>query len=118
MPKISRADLNQIIDRYLTEPDNQEILFLAARTTLDFLAQEHPGKAVELRIPMVRVVQLFEGVNHRRGTPPAVVEMSAKTLLNLVTNKTTWELALDNAEIQASGTQSDLVQVIEGFLTK
>jgi hypothetical protein len=42
-----------------------------------------PGRSVELRIPPYAAIQCLEGGNHRRGTPPNVVEMDAQTLLKL-----------------------------------
>ena len=38
-----------------------------------------PGKLVELRIPPYAAIQCVEGGNHRRGTPPNVVEMAGET---------------------------------------
>ena len=51
---------------------------------LKVVEQIAPGKSVELRIPPYAAIQCVEGGNHRRGTPPNVVEMASKTLINLV----------------------------------
>ena len=45
-----------------------------------------PGRLVELRIPPYAAIQCVEGGNHRRGTPPNVVEMDAQTLLKISKN--------------------------------
>jgi hypothetical protein len=50
---------------------------------LKVVEQIVPGKLVELRIPPYAAIQCVEGGNHRRGTPPNVVEMNAQTLLKL-----------------------------------
>ena len=42
-----------------------------------------PGKLVEIRIPPYAAIQCVEGGNHRYGTPPSVVEMAGKTLIDL-----------------------------------
>ena len=51
---------------------------------LKIVEQIAPGKSVELRIPPYAAIQCVEGGNHRRGTPPNVVEMAGGTLINLV----------------------------------
>ena len=43
---------------------------------LKVVEQIAPGKSVELRIPTYAAIQCVEGGNHRRGTPPNVVEMA------------------------------------------
>ena len=48
-----------------------------------------PGKSVELRIPQYGAIQCVSGSVHRRGTPPNVVEMSAQTLINPVSPRST-----------------------------
>jgi putative sterol carrier protein len=51
------------------------------------------------------------GTTHRRGTPPAVVEMSPQTWLELFTKKLTWDDAVASGKIIASGERSDLSAV-------
>ena len=57
----------------------------AVRYSLQVLAQRHPGQAVEVRVPPFGAVQIGTGTVHRRGTPPAVVEMKTDTWLSLAT---------------------------------
>lgn len=78
----------------------------AARFALEELAERHPGKSVEVRVPYVGAVQVVEGLRHRRGTPPNVVEMSATTWMDLVCGRATWTEV--EGQIDASGTRSDL----------
>ena len=70
-----------------------------------------PGKSVELRIPPYAAIQCVEGGNHRRGTPPNVVEMSAQTLLNLSKGPQKWDQLCSEGAISASGTNSNLSEI-------
>ena len=70
-----------------------------------------PGKSVELRIPPYAAIQCVEGGNHRRGTPPNVVEMSAQTLLNLSKEPQKWDQLCSEGAISASGTNSNLSEI-------
>jgi len=67
-----------------------------------------PGRSVELRIPPYAAIQCIAGSTHRRGTPPNVVEMDAKTLLQLSNSPQNWDQLCSEGEINASGTNSDL----------
>jgi hypothetical protein len=80
----------------------------AVRFTLQALADEHPGHAVEVRVPPFGAVQCIEGVRHRRGTPPAVVELAADVWLALATGRTEWAAEAAAGRISASGDRSDL----------
>jgi hypothetical protein len=70
-----------------------------------------PDRSVELRIPPYAVIQYIEGINHRRGSPPKVVEMSAETLINLTHNPDKWQKLSEIGLISASGAISDLSPV-------
>ena len=67
-----------------------------------------PGHAVELRIPPYSAIQCIEGPKHTRGTPPNVVEMSAEVLFDIAGGKITWQSAIADGRISASGERSDL----------
>jgi hypothetical protein len=82
------------------------------RRILDLIKKTAPGNAVELRIPPYGVIQCVSGVNHRRGTPANQVEMSGKTLLFLIHNPKDWQRLCSNGEILASGTSSDLSEIL------
>ena len=75
---------------------------------LKVVEQIAPGKSVELRIPPYAAIQCVEGGNHRRGTPPNVVEMAGETLVNLVKNPANWETFCNQGLISASGTSANL----------
>ena len=80
---------------------------------LKIVEQIAPGKLVELRIPPYAALQCVEGGNHRRGTPPNVVEMAGETLINLAEEPAKWETFCNQGLISASGTGSDLSQLFE-----
>ena len=70
-----------------------------------------PGGSVELRIPPYAAIQCVEGGNHRRGTPPNVVEMGAETLVKLLESPDQWQQFCDSGAISASGTNSNLAKL-------
>ena len=70
-----------------------------------------PGRSVELRIPPYAAIQCVEGGNHRRGTPPNVVEMDAQTLLKLSESPQNWDKLCSAGAISASGTNSNLAEL-------
>ena len=90
------------------------VVATAVRTAARHLADLHPGKAIELRIPPYAAVQLGTaegGPTHRRGTPPTVVETDADTFLALVRGELTWQEALASYRVSASGAHADLTEV-------
>ena len=70
-----------------------------------------PGRSVELRVPPFAAIQCVGGTTHRRGTPPNVVEMSAKTLISLIESPERWQQFCDSGDISASGSNSNLAKV-------
>jgi hypothetical protein len=70
-----------------------------------------PGRSVELRIPPYSAIQCIAGGNHRRGTPPNVVEMDAQTLLKLSMSPQSWDQLCSEGQISASGTNSNLSEL-------
>jgi hypothetical protein len=75
---------------------------------LDLIKKISPGKSVELRIPPYGAIQCVVGINHKRGTPPNIVEMSAHVLINLCSNPDKWAEFLKAGQISATGVASDL----------
>ena len=75
---------------------------------LDLIKLVAPGKSVELRVPPYGAIQCVAGSNHRRGTPPNTVEMSAESLIKLIIDPTLWQILCKKGEISASGVASDL----------
>ena len=80
----------------------------AVKEILAVISAQAPGKSVELRIPPYAAIQVVEGPNHRRGTPSAVVEMNARVLLGLAVGEISWEDAVRDGTVIASGERSNL----------
>ena len=96
----------------LANPTNPELLATGVRTSLQLFAEQNPGRAVEVRVPPYLAVQILGGTTHRRGTPPAVVEMSPETWLEIFTQKLSWADAVSTGKITASGERSDLSELL------
>lgn len=109
------ADAIDVVDPWLDDetvtvarPD----VAAAVRASARYVAAEHPGGSVELRVPPYVAVQCIEGLNHRRGTPPNVVEMAPRTWLRLAAGKISWQDAVDSGAVKVSGTRADLGAVL------
>jgi hypothetical protein len=111
MAKVTRGDAIKAATTALGNLQDDELVASGVRTSLDWLAVENPGRAVEVRVPPYRAVQILGGTTHRRGIPPAVVEMSASTWLELFTQKLTWTDAVSSGNITASGERSNLSEL-------
>lgn len=101
--------LNTLAAGYLrgeTPDPNDERLVVKA--ILARLSELEPGRSVELRIPPYAAIQLVAGHTHRRGTPSAVVETNAPTLIALAAGKLTWASAVTSGALIAGGERSDL----------
>jgi hypothetical protein len=81
---------------------------LAVRYTLEELGIRAPGRSVEVRVPPFGVVQCVEGLQHRRGTPPNVVETDASTWLALAVGHLDSSTAASDGRLRVSGTRADL----------
>lgn len=93
------------------EPDRDTVA-TAARFLLQELGDRAPGRSVEVRVPPFGAVQCIEGTSHRRGTPPAVVEMDAATWVALATGVMMWSDAVAEGRVQASGERADLSRLL------
>src|SRR5690606_35907416 len=83
-------------------------LATAVRWTLQLLEERAPGRTVEVRVPPFGAVQVIAGPRHTRGTPPNVVEMNARTWLELAAGRLEWVAALEAGRVSASGSRADL----------
>ncbi len=90
------------------EQPPRKVLGAAVKTTARWLAQQVPGRSVELRVPPHVAVQCVEGPRHTRGTPPNVVETDASTWLLLATGQLAWDDAVAAGRVHASGNRADL----------
>jgi hypothetical protein len=84
----------------------------AVRYLLQRIEDLLPGRSVELRVPPHGAIQCVEGLNHRRGTPPNVVEVSPSVFLELALGKTTWQAERETGRVIASGELSSALQEI------
>lgn len=104
-----RAALRQLTDGAAgAGSDTRDLV----RTTLRWVAQQHPGHTVEIRVPPFAAVQAIEGPRHTRGTPPNVVEMDAATWLSLVAGELSWADAVAAGRVNASGLRADLTGLL------
>lgn len=81
---------------------------MAVRFALEELASRAEGNSVEVRVPPFGVTQCIPGPRHTRGTPPNVVQMDAEAFLSLVTGRLSWQQAVADARVEASGLRADL----------
>lgn len=74
----------------------------AVRLSCKVLERVAPGHSVEVRVPPLAAVQCVAGPEHRRGTPPNVVECGPWEWLRLVVG----EVLLADATADLSGTRA------------
>lgn len=106
--KVSRAEFETAVAQARACPETPAEIKQVVRATAGWLAQQHPGRSVELRIPPYAAVQLIEGPRHTRGTPPNVIETDPATWLELVTGLTSFADGVAAGRVRASGTRADL----------
>jgi hypothetical protein len=86
----------------------RSVVGAAVKTSARWLAQQVPGRSVELRVPPHVAVQCIEGPRHTRGTPPNVIETDAATWLRLASGRLSWADAVAGGTVSASGNRADL----------
>ena len=84
----------------------------AVRYSLGLLAEQVPGRTVEVRVPPFAAVQCVPGPRHTRGTPPNVIETDPLTWLDLASGRLSWAAALAGGRLQASGQRADLTSYL------
>jgi hypothetical protein len=94
----------------LSETD--PLFVMAVRYLLEELAEVAPGNSVEVRVPPLGATQCIEGPRHTRGTPPNVVEISPKVWFDLALGNLTWNQALAEHKVSASGVRASLADVL------
>jgi hypothetical protein len=101
--------LKDLLNSYET---NQEVNKLIEQTAVKFclqlLHEKAPGNSVEVRIPPYAAVQVIPGISHKRGTPPAVIEMTARIWIDLAIGNLDWITTKNSGAISASGERADL----------
>jgi hypothetical protein len=94
------------------EQPPRSVVGAAVKTSARWLAQQVPGRSVEVRVPPHVAVQCIEGPRHTRGTPPNVVETDAATWLRLVSGRQSWDDAVAAGKVAASGSRANLGAVL------
>jgi hypothetical protein len=107
-PAIGRA----AVKRALADAPDRDATATAVRFLLQELGDRAPGRSVEVRVPPFGAAQCIEGTSHRRGTPPAVIEMDAPTWIALGAGTVTWADAVARGRVQASGERADLSRMV------
>jgi hypothetical protein len=90
------------------EQPSRAVLGAAVKTSARWLAQQVPGRSVEVRVPPFVAVQCVPGPRHTRGTPPNVVETDAATWLRMALGELSWAAAVADGKVVASGNRADL----------
>ncbi|HWH97192.1 MAG TPA: sterol carrier family protein [Pseudolysinimonas sp.] len=108
--RISAAEGVAAVRSVLAKADDRATVATASRYLLEQLAEEAEGHTVEVRVPPFGAVQAIPGPRHTRGTPPNVVEMDAATWIALATGGETWEEAVADLRVTASGQRATLAE--------
>jgi uncharacterized protein (TIGR03083 family) len=87
---------------------DRQAVRVCVRALVEIVAERHPGKAVEVRVPPYAAAQIGAGVTHTRGTPPNVVEMAPEVFLAVAAGRRPWSAAMAAGEVRASGSRADL----------
>ncbi|WP_459612652.1 sterol carrier family protein [Corynebacterium urogenitale] len=90
-----------VLDESVARPGRAE-LTEAVRLSVQVLGEVAPGHSVEVRVPPFAAVQCVAGPDHRRGTPPNVVECAPREWLRLVVGA----VSLFDATADLSGTRT------------
>lgn len=86
----------------------------AVRYLLQQIEQKHPGGTIELRVPPYGAVQCIAGQEHRRGTPPNVVEIAPGLFIALVLGSEDFASHVNTRELSLSGARAhEIHQVFE-----
>lgn len=102
------AVVRPAIERWRCGQADGEDVRLLVKHFLAVLAARAPGQAVEVRVPPFAAAQVIGGTTHKRGTPPAVVELDGQTWIRLALGDLAWSEARDAGTVTASGERSDL----------
>ena len=101
--------LKDLLNSYENSQEvNKLIEQIAVKFCLQLLHEKAPGNSVEVRIPPYAAVQVIPGTSHKRGTPPAVIEMSARIWIDLAIGNIDWATTKNSGAISASGQRADL----------
>jgi len=83
-----------------------EELPTAVRYLLQEIEIRHPGGTLELRVPPYGAVQCIAGMDHRRGTPPNVVEIKPELFIELALKRISFDEVPIGAGLMLSGVRA------------
>ena len=100
------------VDRFQDGSAEDADVRLLVKHLMALLVGKAPGGAVEVRVPPYAAVQAVGGTTHKRGTPPAVVELEPSTWIELGLGQLSWHEAERSGRLLASGERSDLSSLL------
>ena len=106
------AAVKAVIQTNKSMSETDDLFVMAIRYLLEELAEVAPGNSVEVRVPPMGATQCIEGSRHTRGTPPNVVEIGPRVWFDLALGYTTWDQALAEHKVSASGVKASLAEVL------
>ncbi|AJT41978.1 sterol carrier family protein [Psychromicrobium lacuslunae] len=115
--RVPEAEGRAALAAWRSGSQERNITALAVRFCLEEITARAPGNSVEVRVPPFGVTQCIAGPRHTRGTPPNVVETDASTWLKLVLGQQEWADAVAQGAVAASGTRTDLAELLPLFPT-
>jgi hypothetical protein len=89
-----------------------EELPTAVRYLLQEIEIRHPGGTVELRVPPYGAVQCIAGMDHRRGTPPNVVEINPELFIELALKRISFDEVPVGAGLMLSGVRAHEIAAV------
>lgn len=84
----------------------------AVRFLLQRIEDRHRGGSIELRVPPYGAIQCVKGQEHRRGTPPNVVELSPEVFVSLCLKQARFENELALGHISLSGVMAQEIAAV------
>ena len=84
----------------------------AVRYLLQEIEMRHPGGTVELRVPPYGAVQCIAGMDHRRGTPPNVVEIIPELFIELALKRISFGDVPIGAGLVLSGVRAHEIALV------
>ena len=84
----------------------------AVRYLLQEIEMRHPGGTVELRVPPYGAVQCIAGMDHRRGTPPNVVEIIPELFIELALKRISFDEVPIGAGLVLSGVRAHEIALV------
>lgn len=89
-----------------------EQLATAVRYLLQEIEIRHPGGTVELRVPPYGAVQCIAGMDHRRGTPPNVVEIAPELFIDLALKRVSLSEVPTGSGLMLSGARAGEIALV------